>query len=175
MLYHFNHLKKFDNLIVNEESKKCAEIEFKKKKIYYNMKIKALRRFFITLKKVLKSAKEARKEVIDQGIKLLQKFSCLANPQTSMMKAKAVKMYQTKAEESAYLDEIYTKAIDFMQKELDKHIYFISKELDSTGNFKLEEGGKNDRWYQSCINLVKSRFYQEDLDIYGKKKFKREK
>lgn len=71
MLYHFNHLEKFDNLIVNAESKKCAQIEFKKKRIYYNMKIKALRRFFITLKKVLKSAKEARKEVISDGIKLM--------------------------------------------------------------------------------------------------------
>ena len=64
MLYHFSHLDKFDNLMVNEESKKSAQIEFKKKRIYYNMKIKALRRFFITLNKVLRSAKEARKEVI---------------------------------------------------------------------------------------------------------------
>jgi hypothetical protein len=38
------------------------------------MKIKALRRFFITLKKVLKSAKDARKEVISDGIKLMLKY-----------------------------------------------------------------------------------------------------
>lgn len=65
MLYHFSHLEKFDNLVVNEEAKRCAEIEFKKKKIYYNMKIRALRRLFVTLQKVLKSAKNARKEVIN--------------------------------------------------------------------------------------------------------------
>jgi hypothetical protein len=44
MLYHFDTLDKFDNLSINEESKKCAEVEFKKKRIYYNMKIKALKR-----------------------------------------------------------------------------------------------------------------------------------
>lgn len=32
---------------------------------------------------------------------------------------------------------------------------------------RLEEGTNADRWYQSCINLVKSRFDPEDLADYG--------
>lgn len=168
MLYHFNHLQKFDNLKVNEESKSCAEIEFKKKKIYYNMKIKGLRRMFITIKKILKSAKNARKDVIAQGIKLMKQFSSFQSPENRSTKDKAMKIYLTKIEEEAYLDETFDKVINHLQDELNRHIYFISKELESTGNFKLEEGKKKDRWNQSCINLVKSRFYPEDLNEFGR-------
>jgi hypothetical protein len=119
MLYHFSHLEKFDNLIVNEESKKSAQIEFKKKRIYYNMKIKALRRFFITLNKVLRSAKEARKEVIQDGIKLMQKFMTLQGVKNNQVRERAEAIFKTKTEEQAYLDDTYNYTVEFLQQELD--------------------------------------------------------
>lgn len=77
MLYHFSHLEKFDNLIVNAESKKCAEIEFKKKRIYYNMKIKALKRLSITLIKLLKRASMIKKDSLDHDIQDLNHLNML--------------------------------------------------------------------------------------------------
>ena len=166
MLYHFSHLKKFDNLEVNEESKKCAEIEFQKKKIYYNMKIKALKRLFISLKKILKCAKGARKLVLSKSIRLMKQFKSVLKQKNPEISKNAATIYKKKTEETSYIDLMYEKTILYLQEELSNHIYFISKELESTGNFKLEEGSKNDRWYQSCINLVKSRFQAPDFSEY---------
>ena len=36
-------------------------------------------------------------------------------------------------------------------------------ELETGGNIRLEEGRGNEKWYQSCIDLVKSRFYPEQM------------
>jgi len=40
-------------------------------------------------------------------------------------------------------------------------------ELDTGGNIRLEEGGKNDKWYLSCIDLLKSRFHPEEMSAYN--------
>ena len=33
--------------------------------------------------------------------------------------------------------------------------------------FCLEEGKGTEKWYISCVDLIKSRFYNEEMQIYG--------
>jgi hypothetical protein len=33
--------------------------------------------------------------------------------------------------------------------------------------FRLEEGKGCEKWYISCVDLIKSRFYNEEMQIYG--------
>lgn len=168
MLYHFRSLDRFDNLEVNQESKNSAELEFKKKKIYYNMKIKALQRFFISLDKFLRSAKNLRCKKIDLAILELEKLKNLPQPQHAAVRNQAAELLGRKEAELDFLSESYERVYEEMEIMIERHIFFINKELESTGNLKLEEGGPEDRWYNSCINLVKSRFFPDDLKNYGK-------
>lgn len=36
-------------------------------------------------------------------------------------------------------------------------------ELETGGNIRLEEGKSNEKWYISCVDLIKSRFHPEDM------------
>jgi len=40
-------------------------------------------------------------------------------------------------------------------------------ELESGGNIRLEEGKGNEKWYSSCVDLVKSRFHPEEMVNVG--------
>ena len=47
-------------------------------------------------------------------------------------------------------------------------------ELETGGNIRyfqnnsrLEEGSGKEKWYQSCVDLLKSRFHPDEMTIYG--------
>uniref|UniRef100_A0A7S4J9U1 U2A'/phosphoprotein 32 family A C-terminal domain-containing protein n=1 Tax=Guillardia theta TaxID=55529 RepID=A0A7S4J9U1_GUITH len=40
-------------------------------------------------------------------------------------------------------------------------------ELETGGNIRLEDGKPSDVWYSSCVDLVNSRFFQQDFQSYG--------
>lgn len=40
-------------------------------------------------------------------------------------------------------------------------------ELETGGNVRLEEGKPGHIWYNSCVELVKSRFFREDFERLG--------
>ena len=40
-------------------------------------------------------------------------------------------------------------------------------ELDTGGNIRFEEGRHQDKWFTSCVDLVKSRFNQESMGQFG--------
>ena len=35
--------------------------------------------------------------------------------------------------------------------------------METGGNIRLEEGKSNEKWYISCVDLIKSRFHPEDM------------
>ena len=39
--------------------------------------------------------------------------------------------------------------------------------LSKLNIFRLEEGKGTEKWYISCVDLIKSRFYNEEMQIYG--------
>ena len=40
-------------------------------------------------------------------------------------------------------------------------------ELETGGNIRFEEGRPQDRWFSSCVDLVRSRFSAEQMKTYG--------
>ena len=40
-------------------------------------------------------------------------------------------------------------------------------ELETGGNIRFEEGKPTDKWFSSCVDLVRSRFNPEQMKFYG--------
>lgn len=40
-------------------------------------------------------------------------------------------------------------------------------ELDTGGNIRFEEGKPGDKWFSSCVDLVRSRFNPEQMKFFG--------
>uniref|UniRef100_A0A3P8UK33 Leucine rich repeat containing 9 n=1 Tax=Cynoglossus semilaevis TaxID=244447 RepID=A0A3P8UK33_CYNSE len=64
--------------------------------------------------------------------------------------------------ESCYKQEVAqaTAMMDFT-------VHFLSMELESVGNIRLEEGCSTDPWFTSCCDLLLSRFSPTDYKSYG--------
>ena len=39
--------------------------------------------------------------------------------------------------------------------------------METGGNIRLEEGKNTDKWYQSCVDLIHSRFNKDDMTKYN--------
>mmetsp|Transcript_23572 Transcript_23572/g.20473 ORF Transcript_23572/g.20473 Transcript_23572/m.20473 type:complete len:351 (-) Transcript_23572:95-1147(-) len=142
-----------------------------KKKMYYNMKIKTILRCFSSVIRLMKRAKKVKLDMIYSNITNAQKKI------TFMTDIKNKKYHPDVKELNEYLVEKgnelqYTEEL---HKSLKRKVYDLSKqyihklmtELDTGGNIRLEEGSKDDKWYLSCIDLLKSRFHPEEMIDYN--------
>lgn len=43
----------------------------------------------------------------------------------------------------------------------EQNIHRLMTELETGGNIRFEEGKPNDKWFSSCVDLVRSRFNAE--------------
>ena len=67
------------------------------------------------------------------------------------------------------------KDIETIYEEVRKKVYEISEqnihrlitELETGGNIRFEEGKVTDKWFASCVDLLKSRFQSENMGEYG--------
>ena len=49
----------------------------------------------------------------------------------------------------------------------EQNIHRLMTELDTGGNIRFEEGKPSDKWFSSCVDLVKSRFISEHMKYFG--------
>lgn len=49
----------------------------------------------------------------------------------------------------------------------EQNIGRLMTELDTGGNIRFEEGRPQDKWYTSCVDLVRSRFNAEQMKSLG--------
>jgi hypothetical protein len=56
VLYHLRNITKLDTLSISEEAKAFAESTLMRKKMYYNMRIKTIKRTFSTLTKLIEKS-----------------------------------------------------------------------------------------------------------------------
>jgi hypothetical protein len=136
MLFHFDFLDKFDNLNINDESKKSAVIEFKKKRIYYNMRIKTLKRLFTTVEKILRALRDKKRDHLLAEIKMINLFIGLNDEKTKEIANHAINDKGLKIAEERLASRVFEQVKEYIYSELEKHINFITVELESTGNFK---------------------------------------
>ena len=75
MLFHLPKLRRLDTYFISEENKNSAETTFMKKRMYYNMRIKTIRRNGSNMTKLLKICRKVRICKIDiQTSKLIKKL-----------------------------------------------------------------------------------------------------
>jgi len=49
----------------------------------------------------------------------------------------------------------------------EQNIHRLMTELETGGNIRFEEGKVNDKWFSSCVDLVRSRFNPETMKFFG--------
>lgn len=137
-----------DTLIISEEAKSFAEATFMKKKMYYNMRIKTIQRNFSTIKKSLKKAKQKKIDSLGkETVAKPENFPALS--------------FQLLEQEKIY-EELKKKISEITEFSINR----LLMELDTGGNIRLEEGKGNEKWYISCVDLIKSRFHQEEMQKF---------
>lgn len=74
---------------------------------------------------------------------------------------------ENKLEEFEHLDLVYDSIKKKVYEYCNQSIHKLITELETGGNIRLEEGKTNEKWYVSCVDLIKSRFHQENMTQYG--------
>lgn len=75
VLFHLPKLRRLDTFFISEENKNSAETTFMKKRMYYNMRIKTIRRNASNMTKLLKICRKVRICKVDiQTSKLIKKL-----------------------------------------------------------------------------------------------------
>jgi hypothetical protein len=136
MLFNFDFLDRFDSLVINDESRKSAVVEFKRKRIYYNMKVKCLKRLFTTVDKLLKAVKNKKKDNCMADLRLLCQFRSLLGEKHQALAEQAAHDWKLKAAEESQLSRVYEEFKHHIKEQLELYVRFINVELESTGNFK---------------------------------------
>lgn len=49
----------------------------------------------------------------------------------------------------------------------EQNIHRLMTELETGGNIRFEEGKPTDKWFSSCVDLVRSRFNPEQMKLFG--------
>lgn len=49
----------------------------------------------------------------------------------------------------------------------EQNIHRLMTELETGGNIRFEEGKSSDKWFTSCVDLIRSRFNAEQMKFFG--------
>ena len=72
-----------------------------------------------------------------------------------------------KNEDTKDLDTIYESLRNKTYEISEQNIHRLMTELETGGNIRYEEGRSQDRWFSSCVDLVRSRFQADQLKQFG--------
>jgi Leucine-rich repeat (LRR) protein len=192
-LFHLQNLANLDGCPLSDDAKNMAEATYMKKKMYYNMRIKTMKR---NCTNVLKKAQEAKQAAISQNNLSLNVLvrarkdverevderQFLPPHEDQSQDASAEKMFLAKLQlklqaleqaisggntEIGRVDETYaafkTKCYGLVQQSIANLIL----ELETGGNIRLEDGKPSDVWHSSCVDLVQSRFFPQDYTAFN--------
>ncbi|DAZ98103.1 TPA: hypothetical protein N0F65_005265 [Lagenidium giganteum] len=181
-------LTMLDTVELSARNKQIAEATMIKKKMYYNMRIKAIKRDIRHRMKHTESIRNLAEQHIELnlGVLIRQKkdierfLATQCHKQTSALddNSQLILDMRKKLEcvEACMKDRF--GAVHRMGREFDNlrttlqwtadiSITRLMLELETGGNIRLEDGKPTDAWFASCVDLVKSRFFQSDLKNFG--------
>ena len=123
------NIKYFDTLIISEEAKSYAEATFMKKKMYYNMRIKTMKRIFSTLQKIVLNAKDYKLDNLDEII---------GNLDYKLSNEKDIKLsdLDEKIEECENIEKIYENLVETIQDLSIQSEKKLITELETGGNIR---------------------------------------
>ena len=189
VLFTIPGLAVLDTLPLAPETKALAEATYMKKKMYYNMRAKTLRRnatnavrlaeegrdalvgaVEYTLNLLARQVKEVEREMEEEerGIRPTGVAGIDGVRGGGALEALRSKRDGTKKAVSALIDEV--TAIERAYEDCKSTVYDLGDmyvrrmmvELETGGNIRLEDGKPSDLWHSSCVDLVSSRFFASD-------------
>lgn len=180
-----------DTVDITEEKKQAARAMYTRKRVYYNMCIKALQEnrnkstnpclkadmqrikcLQKNLSKLIKTRKDMEREICEES------DSEIARRGNDKNESRQCKEWwvQTKAKVCMIDHQILNlmKHLDHLRIQLhlgkakdqaavDLNIHWLMVELDTGGNIRMEVGNSKDAWFKSCMDLVMSRFFLDDF------------
>ena len=72
-----------------------------------------------------------------------------------------------KNEDTKDLEAIFEALRRKIYEMSEQNIHRLLTELETGGNIRFEEGRPQDRWFSSCVDLVRSRFSAEQMKTFG--------
>jgi hypothetical protein len=85
---------------------------------------------------MLKAIKNKKRDQIHGEVKTLLALAALTDETKKDLAMGCRGVLLRKFEEERYIEKVFETVTRFVQSEMNKHIHFITIELDSTGNFK---------------------------------------
>eukprot|EP01012_Entosiphon_sulcatum_P022397 TRINITY_DN2733_c0_g1_i1.p1 TRINITY_DN2733_c0_g1~~TRINITY_DN2733_c0_g1_i1.p1 ORF type:complete len:1527 (-),score=315.85 TRINITY_DN2733_c0_g1_i1:41-4621(-) len=191
-LYHLNRITKLDCLIITEEQRHVADATFVKKKMYYNMRIKTLKRntnnalkrslfakqnkvneLNVGLNVLIKQCKSLEREITEQEYGISGSPDAAKSPKHMKDHIAIVQRHiETKTSQIESLTKQYEALRTTVQNISQHSIARLLVELQTGGNIRLEEGKPTDVWHKSCVDLVRTRFFPVDYEQFGIKDIK---
>ncbi|XP_059173305.1 leucine-rich repeat-containing protein 9-like isoform X2 [Physella acuta] len=190
VLYHLPKLTCLDTLdITSKQLADLVEGTVNKKKMFYNMRAKTIRRNMSDLlmrledtSKELLELPHSKLKVINFVIKEMEREIMMETQITteenekesekykSSFKAKLqmIKQKKSKWEKKAHNIESYAKLSETRVRQMaDMMVKRLLVELETGGNVRFEDGLATDPWFSSCHDLVLSRFCAYDYRDLG--------
>ncbi|KAG1695276.1 hypothetical protein DVH05_020655 [Phytophthora capsici] len=179
-------LEFLDTLELSARNKQIAEATMIKKKMYYNMRIKAIKRDVhsrIRHAETIRNQAEHHMETSVAALvrlnKEIERFLTETNSRKYdvALQEKLEKLEKKHECINSYLRDRYS-AVYRMNQDFERlrtglrctsetNIARLMLELETGGNIRLEDGKPSDAWFGSCVELVRSRLFLPDLQKYG--------
>ena len=136
-----------------------------RKKMYYNMRIKTIERTFSTLTKLVEKASRIKRDGLNEDIaNLFLKINDIGEDAEKISELREI--YRLKKEEINHIESVLASISKKLREVSKVSIRKLLAEFETGGNIRLEEGKPTEKWFGSCVDLVKSRFQPEDLEKY---------
>ena len=189
MLFHLPQLTMLDTIGISDEAKQLAEATYMKKKMYYNMRIKTLKRnsnnvvrrardamqsalhvYHMKLHTALRLKAEMERELgeaehAQSARAATDEAAADAAGTEEWVKACRAKLelveaaIQTKYEQLSIHEQLFVSMKKAVLRISESNVSRYILELVTGGNVRLEDGKPSDVWYSSCVDLLQSRFF----------------
>lgn len=192
LMCHLSRLTCLDTVELSTRNKQIAEATMIKKKMYYSMRIKAIKRDIrvrikntenirsqaeqqieFSLAPLVRQRKEIERYVADLSLRDAkdEEISCIGDCQAAQELKKKLECVNDCLKNK--YKAIYRMNYEFdrlrtnLQSTSDINISRLLLELETGGNIRLEDGKPSDAWFVSCVDLVRSRLFPAELRSFG--------
>ncbi|KAF1329156.1 Protein phosphatase 1, partial [Globisporangium splendens] len=172
LMCHLNHLTCLDTVELSTRNKQIAEATMIKKKMYYNVRIKTIKRDIRARINHSESIRNQAEQQIETSLAALvrqkKEIERLPGNPGSQEKLECVdaclqSKYGTIYRMNTEFDRLRVKLL----RTSDINISRLLLELETGGNIRLEDGKPSDAWFVSCVDLVRSRLFTNELQLFG--------
>lgn len=189
VMCHLSRLTHLDTIELSFRNKQIADATMIKKKMYYNMRIKAIKRDTRARIKHADATRGLAEQQIERRLaalvrekKEIERYvaeltalrrsgdapaDCQATQELTNKLAAIDACLSTKYSAIYRMNYECSRVRAALQAASDINIARLMLELETGGNIRLEDGKPSDAWFVSCVDLVRSRLCASDLRVFG--------